>query len=290
MVSVISICRANYVTINNYNSVHANVQFGVPQGSVLGPVLFVMYTKPLLLHIDKKTISNQSFADDTQLYCSCPPSEIQSAIQRVQDCVSDVRMWMNHNKLKLNDDKTEAVLVHTRRSFLSCNAPTSMQVGSSTVQFSASARDLGYTISETMSLDQHVANVCRSAYLALRQISTIRKFLTVEATKTLVCAFVLSRIDYCNSLLSGCPEYVLDRLQKVQNSAARLVLRSRKRDHVTPLLHTLHWLPVKARIEYKLSVLCHAYYRTQPLHILLTSSTSTVRPGNSGHLLTHVNC
>ena len=97
-------------------------------------------------------------------------------------------------------------------------------------------------------------------YLALRQISTIRQFLTEDATRKLVCAFVLSRLDYCSSLLSGCPKYLIDRLQKVQNSAARLIFKTRKRDHVTPLLKSLHWLPVQARIDYKLSVLCHNFF------------------------------
>jgi GTPase SAR1 family protein len=69
-----------------------------------------------------------------------------------------------------------------------------------------------------------------------------------------------TRIDYCNSLLSGCPKQLIEKLQKVQNSAARMVLRAKKCDHVTPLLHTLHWLPVQARIDYKLSVLCHNFF------------------------------
>ena len=110
-----------------------------------------------------------------------------------------------------------------------------------------------------MSIDAHVTNVCRSAYLAIRQIGSIRQFLTVDATKKLVSALVLSRLDYCNSLLAGSPKCVIDRLQRVQNSAARLVLKSRKREHITPLLKLLHWLPVQSRIDYKLSILCHNY-------------------------------
>ena len=151
---------------------------------------------------------------------------------------------MNCNKLKLNDDKTEALLLHAPRSFRNIDVPDSLWVGTAEVTFTASARNLGYIISDSMCLDTHITNVCRSAYLAIRQIGSIRHFLTVDATKKLVCAFVLSRLDYCNSLLSGCPKYIIDRLQRVQNSAARLVFKAKKRSHVTPLLRSLHWLPI----------------------------------------------
>ena len=118
-----------------------------------------------------------------------------------------------------------------------------------------------------MSVELHTKNVCRSAYFELRRISTIRHLLSADSTKTLVSAFVLSRLDYCNSLLSGCPKH-LEKLQKVQNSAARLVLKAHKRDHVSPLLRTLHWLPIQARIEYKLSTLCHSFFSdTAPVYL-----------------------
>ena len=86
-------------------------------------------------------------------------------------------------------------------------------------------------------------------------------------TKIFVSAFVLFRLDYCNTLLSGCPKH-LEKLQKVQNSAARLVLKAHKWDHVSPLLRTLHWLPIKARIEYMLSALCHSFFSdTAPVYL-----------------------
>ena len=115
-------------------------------------------------------------------------------------------------------------------------------------------------ISDKMSINNFINHICRSAYTAIRQIISIRHYLTVSATKTLVCALVLARMDYCNSLLSGAPKQCIEKLQKVQNSAARLVLKAKKHDHVTPLLHSLHWLPIQARIDYKLAVLCHNFF------------------------------
>ena len=96
-------------------------------------------------------------------------------------------------------------------------------------------------------------------YSELRRINTIRHLLSVDSTKARVSTFVLSRLNCCNSLLSGCPKH-LEKLQKVQNSAARLVLKAHKRDHVSPLLRTLHWLPFQASIEFNLSTLCHSFF------------------------------
>ena len=175
---------------------------------------------------------------------------------------------MTKHKLKLNDDKTEALLIHSSKSFAVHTKLSSIRVGNSDVSFSTTARNLGFMISDDMSLDCHISLTCRSAYAALRQISSIRHYLTVDVTKTLVSAFVLSRLDYGNALLANCPKNLLDKLRKVQNSAARLIICSRKRDHITPLLHTLHWLPVEARIQYKLSVLCHNFFsHASPVYI-----------------------
>ena len=126
--------------------------------------------------------------------------------------------------------------------------------------------------------------------LELRRISAIRHYLFKDVSKKLLCAFVLSRLDYCNSLSEGCPKYLLFKLQKVlqkvRNNAARLVFRTTRSTHVTPMLHSLHWLPTGQRIEYKLSLLCfkiishqapiylseiHLYTPSQQLH----SSTDT---------------
>ena len=179
----------------------------------------------------------------------------------MQTCITDVKSWMTQHKLKLNDDKTEALLFHTKRSFTSDNPkPSSILVCSSTVPFSASARNLGFFLSDDMTVDAHVSHICRSAYTALRQISSIRQYLTLQATKTLVCSLVLSRLDYSNALLSDCPKESLQRLQKVQNNAARLVLKLKKTDHITPALKQLHWLPIQSRIKYKLCLHCHNFF------------------------------
>ena len=127
---------------------------------------------------------------------------------------------------------------------------------------------LGVTLSSNLSMEKHVTNVCRSAYVEIRRISNIRHYLTTDATKTLVCAFILSKLDYCNSLLSSCPNQLLNKLQNIQNSAARLVFKARKQEHIKPPLRKLHWQPVHSRIQYKNSTLCYnSFSETYPPYL-----------------------
>ena len=105
--------------------------------------------------------------------------------------------------------------------------PSSMRIGNSEVLFVSSVKNLGVTLDCNFYMAQHVLNICRSAYSELRQIGSIHHLLTAQATQTLVCAFTLSRLDYCNCLLAGCPQFLIDRLQQVQNSAARLICREK---------------------------------------------------------------
>jgi hypothetical protein len=106
-------------------------------------------------------------------------------------------------------------------------------------------------------MKHHVTKVCQSAYIELKRIGSIRPYLTEEATKTLVSSYILSRLDYGNSVLIGCPQSVLLPLQRVQNSAARLVCKSPRSQSCTPLLKKLHWLPIELRIQYKCCCLCY---------------------------------
>ena len=116
-------------------------------------------------------------------------------------------------------------------------------------------------------MKQQDSKICQSAYLELCRISLIRYVLTVDATKTLVTSLVLSRLDYCNYLLSGIPQQLIDKLQKVQNCSARLIFKTSKCTHVSPLLAKLHWLPIAQRIDCKISSLCYDVSDTALLYL-----------------------
>ena len=106
-------------------------------------------------------------------------------------------------------------------------------------------------------MQNQISNICRCSFLELRRISSIRSFLSRDACEKFVNGLITSRLDYCNSVLCGLPSEQIERLQRVQNNAARLILRKRKHDHVTPLLKELHWLPVKFYIQYKVATLAY---------------------------------
>ena len=137
-------------------------------------------------------------------------------------CIDDIKDWMTDNKLKLNDYKTEVMIISFSRMSTALSIPESFDIGNGSVPFSDTVKNLGVTLDCHLSLKTHVLNLVRTANFELRSISSIRRLLTTEATATLVSAFILSRLDYCNSLLSGCPQSLILRLQKVQNNAARL--------------------------------------------------------------------
>ena len=117
-------------------------------------------------------------------------------------------------------------------------------------------------------MNAHVSNNARTCYFALRRLASIRRFLTSTATTTLVSAFVLSRIDYCNSLLFGSTHDVTSHLQRIHNYAARVILRLPMSSSITIHLKSLHWLPVKVRSTYKIACLCyHCHSSTAPSYV-----------------------
>ena len=117
---------------------------------------------------------------------------------------------MTANKLQLNDNKTEAMIILSNRMSVHSPLPSVIHIRDADVPFVSSVKNLGVTLDSNLSMSQHISNTCKAAYIQIRHISSIRHLLTTQATQTLVCSLILSRLGYCNSLLSGCPQYLLD--------------------------------------------------------------------------------
>ena len=246
--------RRQCVSISGALSESLSLDWGVPQGSCLGPLLYIMYSSRLFKIIERHLPDSHCYADDSQLYLSFKPDELssqQDAIIAMQNCIKDIRLWMEHDKLLLNDDKTEFLIIGTRQQLSKVNI-SSITVGNSDVMRSSVVRNLGVFIDDKLSMNSHINKICNTSFYYLHNIKRIRKHLARSSTETLIHAFVSSRLDYCNSLLYGLPQAQIDKIQRVQNAAARLIFKQPKFSHITPVLHQLHWLPIKYRIEFKI--------------------------------------
>ena len=246
--------RSQFVTVNGATSKTFDLQYGVPQGSCLGPLLFILYASRLFDILESHLPNSHMYADDTQLYLAFKPDDAMNqitAVTAMQNAIDDIKKWMLADKLKLNDGKSEFMIIGTRQQLAKVSVDT-LRVGNVQLTPLSEARNLGCWFDSQLSMVTHIHKVCKAAFYHLYNLRKIRKFLDNESIKTLVNALITSRLDYCNSLLFGTPATHLLKLQRVQNTAARLICNMSRFDHITPTLIHLHWLPVKFRIDFKI--------------------------------------
>jgi len=201
-------------------------------------------------------------------------------LSRLSSALDSVYGWLSSNRLVVNPSKTEYLLVGTpqQRSKI---VSSSVTFKGNILSPSNTARNLGVTFDSDLTLTKHISSVCRSSYYIIRQLRQIRSSLDYNSSVLLANALVSSKLDFYNSLYYGLPQSSLHRLQLVQNALARVVNPSvKRRDHITPTLQKLHWLPINSRITFKIAVITYKtlqYKSPSYLHSLIVPYT----PGRS---------
>jgi hypothetical protein len=244
-------CRHQFVKVLTSCSTARTGDSGVPQGSVLGPVLFTLFVSPVARVIERAGLLHHQYADDTQLYVSFTRGDEQVSTRLIEETTDKVRDWFQQNGLQLNPDKSEAMLLGTRQR-LATTELHSIHVAGSTIELVPNLKSLGVTIDSGLTFDKHINNMCKASYFNIRALRHIRSALTRETAGSVAASLVQTRLDYCNSILTGTTTKNLSKLQRVQNSLARVVTGHRRNEHITPVLADLHWLRVEDRIKYKL--------------------------------------
>ena len=278
--------RTQSVLLNGQSTVPRSVVCGVPQGSVLGPLLFTLYTADIGRIIHSCGLSHHSYADDNQLYASCIPSESAALKAKMIGCIASIGAWMVSNRLMLNSSKSEFMwCASPRRVHLIDRSPFVLPDGP--VSASSSVRNLRAYFDESMSMVENVNRLVRSCFYQLHRVRFTQRSLTTMAATRLMNSFIITRVDYCNSIFAGLPKQQLARIQSVLNVAARIIFGHVWFDHITPTLRDrLHWLKVPQRIEFKRCLLVYkALHGQAPAYIASFCSevSSTRRLRSSSH-------
>jgi hypothetical protein len=263
-----------FVKVGGEQSSSVRVDSGVPQGSVLGPLLFITYISPIEHLIRMFGVGQIAYADDVTLCINLKSSSISVLCQ----CLSAISDWFLFNDLMLNPDKSQCLKVGTRSQVKSFT-DSSLNICNVIVPFADTLTLLGVTFDSVLSFDNHISNTCSAASYHLKALRHIRRCIDFDTAKIIASAFIASRLDYCNALLTGVSDHNINRLQRIQNIAAKIVCNN-PGIRAVDCCQQLHWLPIKQRAEFKTSLMIFkALYFGQPEYLRsLINVSKPMRP------------
>lgn len=243
--------RSVCIKVRSAVSENFPVDSGVPQGSVLGPILFNIYMAELAHKLTSSNLHLHIYADDIILYEAFVPSNMMQPFSKLQQGLDIIDKWMVENHLMLNSSKTKVYCLRAPRSVLPALPNLTLQGEVLSIENRGDLKWLGVDIDMSLSFASFIQSKCQAAFHQVRVIRYVRSSLDEATTLLLINALVVSRLDYCDSLLVAVPDFLMKKVQRVWNAAARIVTGARKHDHLTQIMQKLKWLPARQRTRLK---------------------------------------
>ena len=258
--------RQQYVKIGQHSSTTRKLDLGVPQGSVLDPMLFTAYVSPVGDVITSMGLKHHQYTDDTQLYFAVRASHYKDDLNIIEKCTSSVQDWFLVNDLLLNPTKSEVIAVETATQRRTTISAGTVAIAGAPLSFVDNIRSLSVQINSDLFLmrksNQFADRVTITPEICDRSVTICRPILL-----RLACAIVGSRLDYCNSV-HNISNKNIQKLQRIQNNLAHVILKALRLTSPEPMLASLHWLPVVDRIQYKLAIITFKALTTgQPTYL-----------------------
>ena len=236
--------RSQSVRLNNNISSKAAIEFGVPQGSILGPILFNIYVNDLSDYITNCHLVQ--YADDTQFIHTGTPSQLNLLISEAEQTLHRAREYFLKNGLKLNTKKTQCIFIGTRQLIPMIPEDTAITFHNTKIYPSSHVKNLGVHIDKYMTFDTHLHEITRKVIGTLLYINRVKHCFDKPTRIVVIQSLVLSLINYCNTIWGTTNTTLINATQKLQNFAIRVADgKARKYDHVTPIFQELKWLNVK---------------------------------------------
>lgn len=261
--------RQQCLLVGSSSSEWRVVRSGVPQGSVLGPLLFTIYINDVTNSI--KNCKHMAYADDLQIYYHFRTDDADDAVNKMNDDLTSISIWANKFGLKLNPGKSQAIVIghHRLLTTLDSKSVNNIYLNNQVIEYSKTVRNLGIYMDNDLNWNTQVTHTCKKTLSLLHSMNHMKKMLPLSIKKNLIQTLVMPHFDYCDSLFTNINFKLSERLQRVHNICIRFICNTRKYDHITPSLELLSWVRLKERrILHALSLLYKILNNSSPNYLV----------------------